>query len=38
MASKANPATKSRIGKRITKKLKECGKIRRDVWNTNKRY
>jgi len=38
MASKANPNTKSRIGKRITKMLKECGKIRRDIWGTNKRY
>jgi len=38
MASKANPNTKSRIGKRITKMLKECGKIRRNIWGTNKRY
>lgn len=38
MASKANPNTKSRIGKRINKMLKECAKIRRDIWGTNKRY
>ena len=37
MASKANPGTKSRIGKKLTKMLKECRKIRRSVWGTNKR-
>jgi len=38
MASKANPNTKSRIGKRTTKMLKECMKIRKSTWNRSKRY
>jgi len=38
MASKANPNTKSRIGKRINKMLKECVKIRKSTWNRSKRY
>jgi len=38
MASKANPGTKSRIGKtRRSKMLKECKRIRRQVWGTLKR-
>jgi len=38
MASKANPGTKSRIGKRTSKMLKECMKIRKNTWNRSKRY
>ena len=38
MASKANPATKSRIGKGNTPMKRECRKIRKDIWKTTKRY
>ena len=38
MASKANPGTKSRIGKKLTRMLKECKRIRKSVWGTTKRY
>lgn len=38
MASKANPATKSRIGKGNTPMKRECRKIRKDIWQTTKRY
>jgi len=38
MASKANPGTKSRIGKTSrSKMLKECKRIRKQVWGTLKR-
>jgi len=37
MASKANPGTKSRIGKSKGKMLKECKRIRKQVWGTLKR-
>ena len=36
MASKANPNTKSRIGKGNTRMCKDCRKIRKSVWNTTK--
>ena len=38
MASKANPNTKSRIGKGKNQTCKDCRKIRKSIWNTNKRY
>ena len=38
MASKANPNTKSRIGKGKSQTCKDCRKIRKSIWNTNKRY
>ena len=38
MASKANPNTKSRIGKGKTQMCADCRKIRKKIWNTNKRY
>ena len=38
MASKANPNTKSRIGKAKNKTTRECRKIRRKIWGTSKRY
>jgi hypothetical protein len=38
MASKANPNTKSRIGKAKNKTTRECRKIRRKIWGTTKRY
>jgi len=38
MASRANPNTKSRIGKRSSKMLKECMKIRKAIWKRSKRY
>ena len=38
MASKANPNTKSRIGKAKNGTTKACKKIRKKIWGTNKRY
>ena len=38
MATKANQATKSRIGKGNTPMKRECRKIRKDIWKTTKRY
>lgn len=38
MASKANPNTKSRIGKAKNGTTKACKKIRKAIWGTNKRY
>jgi hypothetical protein len=38
MASKANPNTKSRIGKAKNGTTKACKKIRKTIWGTNKRY
>ena len=38
MASKANPNTKSRIGKGRSKNKTECRKMRKSLWGTNKRY
>jgi len=38
MASKANPNTKSRIGKGRTKNKTECRKIRKSLWGTTKRF
>ena len=38
MASKANPNTKSRIGKGKSKMCKDCRKIRKEIWGTTKRY
>lgn len=38
MASKANPNTKSRIGKGRSKNKTECRKMRKSIWGTTKRY
>ena len=38
MASKANPNTKSKIGKGKTQTCKDCKKIRKSIWGTTKRY
>ena len=38
MASKANPRTKSRIGKGRSKNQKECRRMRKSLWGTTKRY
>lgn len=38
MASKANPKTKSRIGKGKSKNQTECRKMRKSIWGTTKRY
>jgi hypothetical protein len=38
MASKANPNTKSRIGKAKNRTTKACKKIRKEIWGTTKRY
>jgi len=38
MASKANPNTKSRIGKGRSKNKTECRKMRKSLWGTTKRY
>jgi len=38
IASKANPNTKSRIGKAKNGTTKACKKIRKAIWGTNKRY
>jgi hypothetical protein len=38
MASKANPNTKSRIGKGRSKNKTECRKMRKSLWGTSKRY
>jgi len=38
MASKANPNTKSRIGKGTSQMCKDCRKIRKQIWGTTKRY
>lgn len=38
MASKANPNTKSRIGKANNQTCKDCKKIRKSIWGTTKRY
>jgi hypothetical protein len=37
MASKANPNTKSKIGKGKTQTCKDCKKIRKTIWGTTKR-
>jgi len=37
MASKANPGTKSKIGKGRTRMLKQCRQIRKTIWGTLKR-
>ena len=37
MASKANPNTKSRIGKGKNQTCKDCRKIRKTIWGTTKR-
>lgn len=38
MASKANPNTKSRIGKGRSKNKTECRRMRKSLWGTTKRY
>ena len=38
IASKANPNTKSRIGKAKNGTTKACKKIRKEIWGTTKRY
>jgi hypothetical protein len=38
ISSKANPNTKSRIGKGKTQTCKDARKIRKEIWGTTKRY